>query len=67
MNHLAGGRLFPGEHQRASFRIDEAGDRVALTMSSADGRVQVGVAGRVVEELPARRRFPRARSHSTAR
>ena len=53
MNHLVGGRLFPGEHQRASFRIEEAGDRIALTMSSTDGRSQVDVAGRIAEQLPA--------------
>jgi hypothetical protein len=52
MNHLAGGRLFPGEHQRATFRVDDAGDRIALAMRSADGRVQVDVAGRVAAELP---------------
>jgi Uncharacterized conserved protein (COG2071) len=52
MNHLAGGRLFPGEHQRASFQVEEAGDRIALTMSSADGRVQVDVAGRIADQLP---------------
>jgi hypothetical protein len=53
MNHLAGGRLFPGEHQRASFRVDDAGDRIALRMTSADGRVQVDVAGREALALPA--------------
>jgi hypothetical protein len=52
MNHLAGGRLFPGEHQRATFRVDDAGDRIALAMRSADGRVQVDVVGRVAAELP---------------
>jgi hypothetical protein len=53
MNHLAGGRVFPGEHHRASFRVEETGDRVALAMSSADGRVQVDVAGRIAEQMPA--------------
>ena len=52
MNHLAGGRLFPGEHQRATFHVDDASDRIALRMASADGRVQVDVAGRVATELP---------------
>jgi hypothetical protein len=52
MNHLAGGRLFPGEHQRASFRVDDAGDRVALEMTSADGRVRVEVDGRTATTLP---------------
>jgi hypothetical protein len=53
MNHLAGGRLFPGEHQRATFRVEDSGDRIALMMTSSDGRVQVDVAGRMATELPA--------------
>lgn len=52
MNHLAGGRLFPGEHQRATFEIEDAGGRIALRMASADGRVQVDVAGREAAEMP---------------
>jgi Uncharacterized conserved protein (COG2071) len=53
MNHLVGGRLFPGEHHRATFRVEDAHDRIALRMVSADARVQVDVAGRVAEALPA--------------
>ena len=52
MNHLAGGRLFPGEHHRATFQVAESVDRIELGMVSADGRVQVDVAGRVAAELP---------------
>lgn len=52
MNHLAGGRLFPGEHHRATFRVAESVDRIELGMVSADGRVQVDLAGRVAAELP---------------
>lgn len=52
MNQLVGGRLFPGEHHRASFRVEDSGDRILLAMTSSDGRVQVGVAGRVGTELP---------------
>jgi hypothetical protein len=52
MNHLVGGRLFPGEHHRATFRVEDENDRIALEMISADGRVQVDVAGRVAAELP---------------
>jgi hypothetical protein len=37
MNHLVGGRLFPGEHHRATFRVEDTGDRIALEMMSADG------------------------------
>lgn len=52
MNHLAGGRLFPGEHQRATFRVEDSIDRIALQMVSADGHVRVAVAGQVATELP---------------
>jgi hypothetical protein len=52
INHLAGGRVFPGEHQRASFRVEEAHDRIAVRMTSADGRIEVDVAGRVTTDLP---------------
>jgi hypothetical protein len=52
MNHLVGGRLFPGEHHRATFRVEDTGDRIALEMMSADGQVQVEVAGRATAELP---------------
>jgi Uncharacterized conserved protein (COG2071) len=52
LNHVAGGRVFPGEHHRASFRVDDTGDHIALAMASADGRVQVDVAGRIADQLP---------------
>lgn len=52
MNHLAGGRLFPGEHHRASFRVDDVDNRIALEMTSADRRVRVDVAGRAATTLP---------------
>jgi uncharacterized protein DUF2071 len=52
MNRLVGGRLFPGEHQRAAFSVEDAGGRIAVRMTSADGRVQVDVAGREAAALP---------------
>lgn len=57
MNHLAGGRIFPGEHHRSTFRVEDEGDRIALAMTSSDGRVQVEVAGRMVGTLPATSMF----------
>jgi hypothetical protein len=36
VNHLAGGRLFPGEHQRAKFYVEEDEQGIALHMRSAD-------------------------------
>jgi hypothetical protein len=52
MNHLAGGRVFPGEHHRARFDIEDTPERVALDMRSADGSVRVRVAGRPAVALP---------------
>jgi len=52
VNHLAGGRLFPGEHQRAAFRVIEDEQRIALHMRSADGRIEIDVIGRTAEQLP---------------
>lgn len=57
VNHLAGGRLFPGEHQRATFRVTEDGGRFALHMRSADGRVAIDVVGQTAEQLPDRSGF----------
>jgi hypothetical protein len=52
MNHLAGGRLFPGEHHRARFWVRDTGERVELRMEAADGGAQIEVAGVVATELP---------------
>lgn len=52
VNHLIGGRLFPGEHQRASFQVTEDVGRIALHMRSADRRVEVDIVGTEAERLP---------------
>ena len=52
INHLAGGRVFSGEHHRAKFHIHEDGDRIDFQMKSADGEVEVRLAGKVASELP---------------
>src|SRR5262245_44009815 len=57
VNHLAGGRLFPGEHQRATFHVTEEDDRIALHMRSADGQVELDVVARPAAQLPATSRF----------
>jgi len=57
VNHLAGGRLFPGEHQRATFRVTEDEHNIALHMRSADGLVELEVVGRTAAQLPAASRF----------
>jgi hypothetical protein len=52
VNHLVGGRLFPGEHQRATFRVVDDRGGIALHMQSADGEVAVEVVGRTTDRLP---------------
>lgn len=41
MNHLAGGRLFPGEHRRAAFDVVDDDGRITLKMRSADGQADI--------------------------
>jgi hypothetical protein len=52
INHLAGGRLFPGEHQRATFNVNDDGNHVELSMRSADDTVHVRVSASVSSSLP---------------
>ena len=52
LNHLAGGRLFPGEHHRAHFDIVDKGESVQLQMRSSDGSVSLSVAATAVGDFP---------------
>src|SRR3954454_12055172 len=52
VNHLAGGRLFPGEQQRAAFTVADDGQHVDLVMRSADNAVSVHVCGEAADEMP---------------
>ncbi len=52
LNHWAGGLVFPGEHHRAMFRIDDGGGRVDLNMRSTDGATHVEVSGETYDKLP---------------
>jgi len=52
LNHLTGGRVFPGEHHRASFDVQETDRDVSLSMASADGDVAVRVRGSYGGALP---------------
>lgn len=52
MNHLAGGRVFPGEHHRAVFNIREDGENIDFWMQSVDRSVSLHVAGRIGGMIP---------------
>jgi hypothetical protein len=51
-NTLAGGRLFPGLHHHAHFRVLEQGGHYRVALDSDDRETHLIVAGRAVDELP---------------
>lgn len=51
LNTLIGGRLFPGEHHRAHFRVHETENRLDVAFDSADGASSVDVAVEVADDL----------------
>jgi hypothetical protein len=51
LNQLAGGRIFPGEHHRAKFRVTDDGHTIDLRMCSADGSTEVRVVAQEASEL----------------
>ncbi len=53
LNHLAGGRLFPGEHHRADFAVTDDGNRIDLSARARDGGMALEVRARVGDALPA--------------
>jgi hypothetical protein len=53
LNHLAGGRIFSGEHHLAKFRVIEEANGIDFSMESYDKKVVVRVLGREAGALPA--------------
>ena len=53
LNHLAGGRLFPGEHHLADFRVETVAENIDLEVSSRDGAVAIRLRGETAKSLPA--------------
>jgi hypothetical protein len=49
---LVGGRVFPGEHDRARFCVREVEGRYDVAFTSVDGTTHVSVAAKAVPELP---------------
>jgi len=52
LNSLAGGTLFPGEHNRADFTVTETDNCIDLAMRSRDENVTVDLKGTFADELP---------------
>jgi len=52
LNHLLGGRIFPGEHHQATFSVNESESELSLEMESRDAKVKVEIAGTVASRLP---------------
>jgi len=63
-NHVAGGRVFPGEHHHARFGVREDPGEIDLVMRSADGEVFVRVRGKRGGELPSSSCFASLREAS---
>jgi uncharacterized protein YqjF (DUF2071 family) len=53
LNHLLGGRIFPGEHHHASFDVTESPAGIRLSMRSEDDAVAIDIEGQIEDEIPA--------------
>jgi hypothetical protein len=52
LNQLVGGRLVPGGHYRASFRIHETASSFKIAMTSDDGQAAVAVRAQLADNWP---------------
>lgn len=52
LNHLVGGTIFPGEHNKANFEIAESENKIDFAMKSDDGKVFVKLKGEISEGFP---------------
>lgn len=52
LNVLAGGRLFPGEHHHAAFKVVETGDHFEVSFVSDDGDCQMRIHADMTETFP---------------
>lgn len=65
INHLMGGRIFPGEQNRASFAVEESENGISFSMESRDGKVKVSLAGKISDALPDSSIFPSLQAASS--
>ncbi len=53
LNACVGGRLFPGAHRRARFRVHDAADTLDIAVDSADGSADVRLRAHLTDRLAA--------------
>lgn len=53
LNHLAGGRVFPGEHSLADFTVADDGRKISMSIRARDGGMSVELRARESGSLPA--------------
>jgi uncharacterized protein YqjF (DUF2071 family) len=58
LNHLAGGKIFPGEYHKAAFKVTENEDRINFAMISDDKTVSVKINGGISKTFPETSIFP---------
>ena len=52
LNHLLGGRIFPGEHHQSSFSVAESESDISISLESTDSTVAVQIEGTTAKALP---------------
>ncbi|MEK7724017.1 MAG: DUF2071 domain-containing protein [Acidobacteriota bacterium] len=52
VNATVGGTLFPGEHHRADFTVEQNGNEVDFAMQSKDKNIEIELKGRITDALP---------------
>lgn len=52
LNHLLGGRVFPGEHHQSAFTVAESESEFSISIQSSDAAVMVKLEGTKAEALP---------------
>lgn len=52
LNHVAGGRIFPGEHHLAAFQVFDDNSEIRLEIASRDGQMTVLLRAREADSLP---------------
>lgn len=52
-NHLAGGRLFPGEHHLADFEVTDSEGKIDMKIRSRDGKMSLALEAAEAEQISA--------------